>query len=176
MFCFRVRKRLYDYAEGSLSQNENLKIKGHLERCSSCRREYQKISVVLGSVSRKKAPEMDEGFWNEFQAKLDEKLSASLKKPKPVAEFELGSRPRLSLKPAFALAVVLILLIGIASYISKIPPFGTDLRLARADREIVDELILCEELEQVPSFLLNDETYFEEEIELLYKLDPAFTL
>lgn len=176
MFCFRSKRRLYDYIEGYLSREENLKIKGHLEKCPVCRREYQRISVILGLAAQKSAPKMSQEFWKEFQAQLDEKLSTSLQKPESLSQIKFGYQPRLSLKPAFAVAVVLILLIGIAGFLFWRAPFGTGSRIARADREIVNELILYEELEEVPSFLLEEEAFLKEEIELIYQLGPSFVL
>jgi len=176
MFCFRVKRKLYDYIEGKMSQSENLRVKSHLQRCLSCRKEYNQISIILGIAARKETPKMDERFWNEFQAQLDKKLSACSERPKPAPEIKFRYQPRLSLKPAFALAFALVLLLGIASYIFQIVPRGGDLRLAQADKELLNELILYEELEQVSLFLPDDESFLEEEIEFLYQLDPAFIL
>jgi len=174
MFCFRIKRRLYDFIEGGLSQDEHLRIKGHLEKCPSCRREYQQMNLLLGLVSQKKTPKMNEKFWLEFQSQLDKRLSTE--QPGAVSEFKFRYYPRLSLRPALVLACVLILLIGIASYIFQIVPFSGDLRFARADKEILNALIVDEELEQISPFLLTDEAFLEAEIDLVSQLDPTFAL
>jgi hypothetical protein len=175
MFCFRIKRKLYGLIEGRLSEGESLKIRAHLEKCSSCNREFQQMCLLLGLVSQKETPKMSKEFWSDFQAQLDRRLSQE--KPKPVPEFKFRYYPRLSPRPAFALAFALVLIILISSYLFQMIPLGENIRLAKTDEEFLNALILSEELGQILApAILDEEAFLEEEIELLCQLDPTFAL
>lgn len=172
MFCFRVKRKLYDLVSGELSGKESTGIIAHLKKCPSCRNEQQRLERFLGLVSHQPEPQLKEGFWREFQAELDRKLAERQQQP----GFRVSLprfQPRLNWQPAFAFALVLILFVGLTSLLlQRAPLLLQEARLSKIDSGILDEIIFYEELGEPSVFaLLNGADTIEEDIQLLRALN-----
>ena len=144
MFCFRIKRKLYEFLEGNLNSAEVEKIKTHLARCAKCAQEYSRMGKVLSLASEKKAPQLSSQFWTNFDRELEEKLSKERVLPEEI-KLRPQYLPRVSLRPVFAVATVFILLMAISFYLfGGLPTKG---RLAAlADERLVNEIEALEEI------------------------------
>lgn len=144
MFCFRIKRKLYEFLEGNLNSAETEKIKTHLARCAKCAQEYSRMRKVLSLASEKKTPQLSSQFWTIFDRELEEKLSKERVLPEEI-KLRPQYLPRVSLRPVFAVATVFILLMAISFYLfGGLPTKG---RLAAlADERLVNEIEALEEI------------------------------
>lgn len=144
MFCFRIKRKLYDILEGNLSQARAEKIKAHLKKCPNCAQEYRQMRQVLGLVSQRKSPEPSAQFWASFDQELEEKLAQKKVLPQEI-KLRPVYLPRPSLKPAFALATVFTLLIALSFYLfGGLPTKGR--LIALSDERLINDIEVLEEL------------------------------
>jgi len=66
MRCKNIQIKLVDYHENSLSPEERNLIQSHLEVCSSCQKELQKIISAFKILSKESSYEPDEAYWINF--------------------------------------------------------------------------------------------------------------
>ncbi len=166
MFCYNVRKRLYDFIEGDLEKKTADGIESHLWFCSKCAEEHERLKGILKLASGKKAPELSDTFWADFDKGLKEKMSAAREMPE---SYRIRpERPVIGLKPAFALATVLMLLVAVNFYLFGGLPTRSRLD-AMADERLVNDIVILEELSDEAialddGDLLLDEFFLLEEI------------
>lgn len=58
--CVELRKRASDYLESAISEDEKQHIRGHLERCGTCRRFLETLRTTVGmlrDLSQQAVPE-----------------------------------------------------------------------------------------------------------------------
>ena len=167
MFCFRIKRKLYEFLEGNLSPAEAEKIKIHLARCAKCAQEYKQMRQVLSLVSQKKVPQPSAEFWAKFDQELEEKLAKERVLPQEI-KLRPQYLPRMSLRPAFALATVFALLISLSFYLfGGLPTKG---RLtALNDERLVNDLEIIEDLTD-GFVILDDADFLVDELSLLEEL------
>lgn len=66
MRCKNIQVKLVDYHENSLSPEERNLVQSHLEICSSCQKELQKIISAFKILSKESSYEPDEVYWANF--------------------------------------------------------------------------------------------------------------
>lgn len=66
MRCKNIQVKLVDYYENSLSPEEGKLVQSHLEICSSCQQELQKISSTFELIKNESSYEPDETYWVNF--------------------------------------------------------------------------------------------------------------
>lgn len=160
--CIFIKKKLYDYLDSCLSQADRTRVEKHLAICPDCDRLLGRMSRVIELAKNKKIPEPQEAFWYDFKTGLDRKLNARL-----LPEFDFKPKLKINLRPAFAYASVLILILAMGTYFytQKKP-----LQFSQSDADLVNELELLEEVSQ-DTALNHDEKAYIDEINLLYQLD-----
>lgn len=62
------------YVYGDLSNAEASTYERHMTGCPKCAKEIEAVKATLQLMDRRQEPERDAAFWQEFDAKLDEKL------------------------------------------------------------------------------------------------------
>ena len=131
--CIWLRKKLYDYVDNALNENERVKLANHLESCADCRGRAEDIRRIIGAAQARTVPQLSEEFWHNFQSELDHKLNEQLV---PSREERLAVSRRL--RPALAFTMVSLLLMvftfGVFSRTSKLP------RLAQEDNALIEEI------------------------------------
>ncbi|MDP3024589.1 MAG: zf-HC2 domain-containing protein [candidate division Zixibacteria bacterium] len=66
MRCKNIQVKLVDYYENSLPPEEKKLVQSHLEICSSCQEELQKIRSTFELLKNESAYEPDEAYWINF--------------------------------------------------------------------------------------------------------------
>jgi len=156
--CLFVKRKLYDYIDNSLSEEEKIRVKAHLDVCLDCQGKIKQMESLIRQSQRKNIPQPSDDFWHNFKTELDQKLNQKL-----VPEFNLKTRFSYRLKPAFAfsLASVIIVVITMYFYLHSRPVF-----LAKEDTDLIEEMNFWEEI--APGSLLNgNEEVIIEEMESL---------
>ena len=168
MFCFRIKRKLYDLLEGGLDESRSRKLEIHLEKCPGCARAYQELRQVLELAAQKKNPEPSPEFWQGFDRELAARMGREDSVPVGPA-VPVTVRPRLRLRPAFALATVAaVLLIVFNLYlVDKLP--GKAWLLARNEEALVNDAAVLEEMTG-EVILLEDDDYLLTEFDLLEEL------
>jgi len=110
MNCSRVRDILVDYAEGTLSGRKKAAVEDHLSACEACRGELSQIETLKENILSMETPEHDADFWQRFNKKLSHRL-ADIEEPE--TDRRLLRQPRFSLAAAAAMALLVVLSIGI---------------------------------------------------------------
>lgn len=164
--CLFIRRKLYDYLENSLSDIDRIKVKKHLDVCNNCQDNLSQLRSIIALAAKKKAPQPDNEFWNNFKIDLDRKLNEKLVPP-----INIERRLRYHLRPVFvyAGALIFILAIGVGSYVYK-RPHGTLIRVAE-NEDLINEILTLDDLEG-SDLELNDNADLEidlEEINLSYQ-------
>lgn len=160
--CFFVKRKLYDYIDNSLSEEEKIRVKAHLDVCLDCREKIKEMESLIRQAQKKNIPQPSDDFWHNFKTELDQKLNQKL-----VPEFNLKGGFTYHLRPVFVLplACVFIVAITIYFYLQSRPVF-----LAKEDTDLIEEMNFWEEI--APGSLLNDnEESFTEELDNFYRLD-----
>ncbi len=98
MRCNEVKNDLVDYATGKLNSVE---IAEHLERCESCKLEFEKIKDVVSFLSEYKIEEPSEFYWSNFLYRVKRKIS------------ERGNISVFALKPILFAPSMAVIIIGI---------------------------------------------------------------
>ena len=166
MFCFRIKRKLYEFSQGNLNSVEAEKIETHLAKCAKCAQEYSRMRKVLNLASEKKGPQLSSQFWANFGRELEEKLAKERVLPEKI-KLKPQYLPRVNLRPVFAVATVFILLMATSFYLFGGLP--TKARLtALADERLVNDIELLEEITNEfltpddPDSLLNELNLLEE--------------
>lgn len=181
--CSRIRKRFYEYLEGNLVITEKVKVETHLKKCIPCSKGLLQTKKLFKLLPKREIPKPSEEFWRRFDIELKRKIS-SVTEPeakrymlKPVKSI----LPGLNLKPAFALALVLIFILVVGFSIGR---FRSErIRLAQSERRLSAEELLMEEVylldelssEDIEDLEIEDLTdeELEDDLPFLYNLDPT---
>lgn len=160
--CFFVKSKFYDYIDNSLSEEEQIRVKAHLDVCLDCRRKIKQMESLISQAQKKNIPQPSDDFWYNFKTELDQKLNQKL-----VPEFNLKTRFSHSLKPAFivSLASIIIVVITVYFYLHSSPVF-----LAKEDTDLIEEMNFWEEIAPGSLFNGNEESLIEE-LDSFYQLD-----
>lgn len=115
MKCREVRKYFTEFLRKDISSEKKEKISTHIESCKSCREESRQFLILTDVISEANTPESDELFWERYLGDIEDRLNAlpEKEKEKIARKIELPSFLR---KPAYAVAAVLILAVGIIAY------------------------------------------------------------
>lgn len=160
--CMFIRRKLYDYLDGSLSEMDKIAVGEHLDVCDNCRVRFGQMKNIVELAGQKSKPEPDEKFWHNFRIGLDRKLNEALIPP-----VKTERRMSFGLKPAFAYVAMLVVVLSIGAYLYKFP-YRTQVR-ATQEEELVKEALLLDDLGG--SFRLNgEEDAYLEEIDLVYQI------
>ncbi len=163
--CLLIKRKLYDYLEGSLSQIQKIKVKSHLEVCSRCKEELYQLKNILDTASIRKIPQPSVEFWHNFKVDLDRNLNEKL-----MGSQEVRLKPRYYLKPAFAYILVLIFTLVVGNYLWKRP--FVSLKLAAQNEARIDEMESLDEEIETPELNQSEDGYIDE-LNLIYELDQA---
>lgn len=167
MFCFLIKRKLYDFIEDNLTQAQAEKIKIHLAGCARCAQEHSRMRQVLALASQKKTPELSGQFWANFDRELEEKLVKKKVLPEQI-RLRQYYFPRVGLRPAFTVATVFILLLAINFYLFGGLPTKARLN-ALSDERLLNDIETLEELTG-ESVALDNEDYLLNELDLLEEL------
>ena len=66
MRCKNIQAKLVDYYENALSLKERNLVQSHLEICSDCQKELQKIRSTFELLNNESSYEPDEAYWVNF--------------------------------------------------------------------------------------------------------------
>ncbi|MCP5047252.1 MAG: zf-HC2 domain-containing protein, partial [bacterium] len=72
--CKQFNALLVDALYDELKERDKGFFRAHLETCSSCSAEYNRMVSVLEVMDQRRQPEMDETFWDNFLPQLHEKI------------------------------------------------------------------------------------------------------
>ena len=154
--CQIIKRKLYDYVAGELSESERLRTENHLKECKSCSRKLSQIRTII-EVSQQQEVSPSAEFWHDFSTGLDRKLNKRL-----VPKF--GSRISTKPVPVFAYAALLVFILigGFYIYRTQVGP-----KLSYEDEALIEEVVTMEQLGE--SFAYNGDALIEE-INLLYQI------
>ena len=143
--CIWLRKKLYDYVDNALNENERVKLANHLESCADCRHRAEDIRGILGVAQSMNTPQPSEEFWHNFQSELDHKLNDQLV---PSREERLAVSRKLRPALAFTMLSMLILVFtfGVFTRTAKLP------RLAQEDKALIEEISSLDDSDQEQLF------------------------
>jgi len=161
--CLFIRRKLYDYADSSLSEADRIHVRQHLDICDACSREYASLIVLLREAGKKTAPTPSEGFWHDFNAELDRKLNDRL-----VAPLTFKARANHQLKPALSFITVLTLILAMGAYVR-----ATSMKskvISQSESELVNELILLDEIDPQASPAQSEDP-ISDELSLIHQLE-----
>lgn len=154
--------------EGNLSKTGAEQIKAHLDKCANCAKEYKEMKQVLGLVSQKKGLLEPSGqFWTNFNQELNERLAQEKVLPQEVKP-RWRYLPQITLRPAFALGCVFVLLIALSFYLFGALPTKGRL-IALSEDRLLNEIEMLEELTD-EFVILDDEDVLLDELSLLEEL------
>src|SRR5271165_6019499 len=123
MTCHDMNSKLPDMLFEVEDRNAegNLEVRAHLEECGVCRAQLNELRSTMALLDEWEAPAPNPYFLTRLQARLDdEREAAPAIWPQRVyaglrARFIYGSR--LSLRPAAAMAMTVVLLVGGGAYL-----------------------------------------------------------
>jgi anti-sigma factor RsiW len=156
--CLFMHRKLYEYVDEALTEEENVRVANHLEICPRCRAETAQIRELLVTAAHAAPPAPSEDFWKGFQAELDDRLNRKLV---PDCRLRTGAFRffLLGRGPVLALATACI---AVIAFSFSLRMAAKPVRLAKAETELVEEigaieklnpeLIPVEELEGMDSF------------------------
>lgn len=83
MLCFRYRKLLIPYNEGSLEQRDREALEAHISRCASCRAELEAVRSMSGVLRSVEIAEVEPvpDLWARVSARIEKE--ASVRTPRP---------------------------------------------------------------------------------------------
>lgn len=162
--CIFVKKKLYDYLDGSLSEKAKDMVKNHLQVCVACKEKTEQMKLVLSLAKDKSVVHPTEEFWHTFTTGLDQKLNERLVPP-----YNLKPALGLRFKPALAASLVSIFLIVMSVSLHL---YNRQQLFNRSVSALVEEITSFEEVSQeiVSS---NGEDVALEDIYLFYHLDQG---
>ena len=79
MMCYRYRKLLVPYSEGTLDERSARGLERHLERCASCAEELRVLRVVSGALRAVDQPAMEPApdLWEKVSARIADQPAPS---------------------------------------------------------------------------------------------------
>ena len=126
--CEEVRDRFSALWENGLDPVEEVEVRGHLDLCSECQKEFARFDKTLHMLHSVQEVEVPEGFLPGIYEKMEKQKTQSLSHEKVRRGWLILSHPwRL---PAQALAMVAI--VFLALYLTQMMP-GESLRMKRLD-------------------------------------------
>ena len=152
--CRAMRRKLYEYLDNTLSEEEKLKVKEHLARCAPCQAQCAQIKTVISWSESKKIPVPSEEFWHAFSVELDARLNEKL-----VPESRLKPFVHWRLTPALVMSVVSVFML-VAS--ASVYFHNKRIFIAGAEEELVNEINILEELSPESNVIPLEEVYNEE--------------
>jgi Putative zinc-finger len=74
--CSRFETLITDSIYDELKGNDRAFFQAHLETCSACAKEYKELSLTMMVMNKRKQPEVNEQFWDDFLPNLQQKIIA----------------------------------------------------------------------------------------------------
>jgi hypothetical protein len=154
--CEHLKENLTLYVHGALDPDTGQEVKDHLELCTGCRHEWQRLSSMLEKLKEiSDKPELSTTEVKSLVADITRKLNIKQKQPwwRQYPDFK-SSR----LIPAVATACILIITVAIIGYVNlnetnRIAPVSLnqneELMLSDKDLEILDNLELLREMDAI---------------------------
>ena len=151
MKCKRFEKRILDFIEEKISEEERIELGKHIEKCEKCRKLYNDFLFIINNSKKIESPILEENFWKAKLNLIIEKGENYILKFKPAY---LGV-------PLFILTFTLVLLFKIYLPAKKYP----SVELADSNYELLfseDEIIKYidyigeEEAEKIIEFILEE--------------------
>jgi len=174
--CPNQKENIILHAYGELDANAGKEVENHLKICEPCRYEWQRLLSLLGKL--RETVDSHELSPREVKS-LVANIKANLKNKQKQKWWQryLDYRPSRMI-PALAMACILIISVGIVSYIKldntkELQPFSKhqngDLMLSDKDLEILKNIELLKEMDAIQKlsrlFDLNGETKSQGEID-----------
>jgi len=97
---------------GELSEDEQKKLKHHLESCEECKLELEQQKYFLSMVSENRKYKVNDSLLNEARVQLRVALGSEMIKNRPTSTFGERIRSLLSSPPRLAFSALVILLAG----------------------------------------------------------------
>ena len=102
----RVRRLLSSYHDGELSSSMTVRVEHHLDKCESCRQQYESLALVANAVRHLPPQQAPESLAGMIRRRINEEVKGMV----PVLRGELlSSRARPILAPALSMGAVLTL-------------------------------------------------------------------
>ena len=163
LHCILIKRKFFEYCEGTLPEREQAKIKRHIDVCKRCRTLIETIGTI--ERTRKDVPKQSDAFWHNFSVELNQKLDkrgARKLFPLPV--------PTMIPKPALAFAVAAMVVLA---FVFVVPQFQERTALGplvATPDALMQEILLLEEVTG-EALLNHDEEAYLDEIDLLNELE-----
>jgi len=140
--CWRLKRRLYEYAMGEADPSEAKRIELHIGGCPRCSRKVQEIRLITETAAREKKPFLGESFWRRFDERLSLRLSQEvIGAGKPIGLLQhIFSFPRISVAVAVSVCLLLAAIsIPLQTYLS------TPSEIALNEQGIVETALLMDQ-------------------------------
>lgn len=163
--CFFARRKLFDFAEGELSEREAGRLRAHLENCPACRGRLEDLRRGLQAARLHREAQMPEDFWKKFDADLQKKIF----------ERECGRLPRAARRfvlvapvwrPALIALPVLVIMFAVATHLKVFSPTTQEEAL------VSDAAWLMDEASDEQGVFSSDDD-ITDDMEILYLVDPS---
>lgn len=64
--CAKMHELMSGYLDGELDEDDTERIKGHLESCADCRREFNEMTLVVSAAEELSVEVPPDEVWDEF--------------------------------------------------------------------------------------------------------------
>jgi len=105
MKCKKMRFKLIEYYENTLSPEERRVIQDHLESCSNCQKELQKIGSTFEALKKESTFKPEELYWTNFVPGVRSRINRE-------KEISVGIFPKWKIAGAF-ITFLFVIILGI---------------------------------------------------------------
>jgi hypothetical protein len=114
MFCFRARKKLIPYIEGTLDQSYSEALARHIARCPKCAEELALIQSASSAFRNAKTPAMEPAadLWSRIEREITTSQPVPVARPRTVWNLQFGGA-------AVAAMILLFAVVNIGRFGSK---------------------------------------------------------
>jgi len=154
-----MRRKLIDFLGKSLNEEDQLKVRSHLDSCLACRKRIADFSALLRTTAKLQSPDPSQEFWHDFKVDLDKRLNEELLSSASPSVHPLPGT-RFIPRPALAYLAVLIffLVIGASFYRN----------LISQDNHLIEEAVTLDEINNSNDSNQSKDAFLEE-LNLLYQ-------
>ncbi len=158
--CLFLKSKIKKYALGLLNDKQKATISNHMESCSICKKELEKVNALIASLEQNRALIINNDFWHRFKVGLDDKLNNVL----------LGSNKKFVIRQRQFKPVLAYVAIAVLLFLS-LPIAGNGLKKWQeaSDVRFSNEFYTIEELTNNRVFNGNTFAYIDE-IDLILDL------
>lgn len=85
MTCRTAERWISDEMGGCLSERRRARLAAHIETCRKCRRYRTRLEIIRKESGKSLLPVLEQGYWEDFEARLRSRLESSAVGPKHTA-------------------------------------------------------------------------------------------